>query len=392
MSTGQGYYVTSEEMRDMLFPQAAEVWLASKAPYISPKTFHEYELNIATISKFFENFTLKSISADAIRVYQKYRGEQCGPFSINHECSVIQQMLKRVGLWNQIEPNYQALPLPLDSVGRVLTDDERKRLFEAAQTNPNLEAAYLFALIAVNTTGGPKEISSLRLRDINLEARTIEIPKEAAKNVHRVRCIPLNLEAYMAVTLAINRAKRLGSLAPDHYLFPFRIRGGNSFRANYDPTRKQTTFKTAWKKILQKAGIEGRFRMYDLRHTAITTLLENPNTSQETAEAIAGHISRRIQKRYSHIGLLARRQAVCALDGSQASESPKNAPPLLPEDALTNADVIEMLITDGLPAQIVVEKIKKAKNCLFDTSREALKELRAAGVSDSVLVAMVRAS
>ena len=45
----------------------------------------------------------------------------------------------------------------------------------------------------------------------------------------------------------------------------------------------------------------------------------------------------------------------------------------------------------GLPAKIVVEKIKKAQTCAFDTSREALKVLRAAGVSDSVIVAMVRA-
>ena len=51
-----------------------------------------------------------------------------------------------------------------------------------------------------------------------------------------------------------------------------------------------------------------------------------------------------------------------------------------------------MLTDDGLPPRIVAEKIKKARNCAFDTSREALKKLKASGVPDSVIVAMVRAS
>jgi cobalamin biosynthesis Co2+ chelatase CbiK len=63
-----------------------------------------------------------------------------------------------------------------------------------------------------------------------------------------------------------------------------------------------------------------------------------------------------------------------------------------PQDALTNEEVLDMLTDDGLPPRIVTEKIKKARNCTFDTSREALKKLKASGVPDSVIVAMVRAS
>jgi cobalamin biosynthesis Co2+ chelatase CbiK len=51
-----------------------------------------------------------------------------------------------------------------------------------------------------------------------------------------------------------------------------------------------------------------------------------------------------------------------------------------------------MLTGDRLPPRIVAEKIKKARNCAFDTSREALKKLKAAGVPDSVTVAIVQAS
>ncbi|MBZ5574652.1 MAG: hypothetical protein LAO09_22580, partial [Acidobacteriia bacterium] len=99
-------------------------------------------------------------------------------------------------------------------------------------------------------------------------------------------------------------ARELGSIEPDHYLFPFRIH-----RAKFDPTRHQTSFKTARLKLIVGAGLPG-FRQYDLRHHAITVLLENPHVSEETAEAVAGHISREMKKRYSHLRMDSRRLAV----------------------------------------------------------------------------------
>jgi len=51
-----------------------------------------------------------------------------------------------------------------------------------------------------------------------------------------------------------------------------------------------------------------------------------------------------------------------------------------------------MLTGDGLPPRIVAEKIKKAQKCAVDTSREALKKLKASAVPDSVILVMVRAS
>src|SRR5579864_833864 len=153
----QAWFVESDELKDMLLPEAAEVWLTSRAPYLAPKTFHEYELLINTLSRFFPSTKLKDIGADQIRAYQLERSTQCGPFAINHECSVLQQLLKRVGLWPLIQSQYEPLPLPKELVGRVLTPDERVRLFETAQSDPNLEAALLFAMISVNTSAGPKE-------------------------------------------------------------------------------------------------------------------------------------------------------------------------------------------------------------------------------------------
>lgn len=304
-------FVPTAALTSLLFRKAGEAFIESRRPYISEKTYHEYQLNLKPLTAFFGELRLQEIDADLVRAYQRARRLKCGPHSINHECGLLNQMLKRIG--KKLE-DYQPLPLPKEQRGRALSDEERARLLRVAQSNPNWEAAYLAVTISVNTTLGPKETSTLRLKDVDLDRDVIRVQPGGAKNVHRIRTIPLNDEARKAVKTALDRAKRLGSLEPDHYLFPFRRKRGNRYSGPefYDPANHQTTFKTAWIALKKAARIQN-FRMYDLRHHAITALLENPNISEETAEDIAGHISRRMKKRYSHIRMKYKRDAVEAI-------------------------------------------------------------------------------
>jgi len=59
------------------------------------------------------------------------------------------------------------------------------------------------------------------------------------------------------------------------------------------------------------------------------------------------------------------------------------------KEVLTNQDVIE-LFKAGLSSEVVAAKIKTS-TCNFDTSPAALKELKGAGVPDSLILAMVQA-
>ncbi|HUB02263.1 MAG TPA: tyrosine-type recombinase/integrase, partial [Terriglobales bacterium] len=63
--------------------------------------------------------------------------------------------------------------------------------------------------------------------------------------------------------------------------------------------------------LTKKAGLLG-FRFHDLRHCAITQLAEN-GASDSTIMAIAGHVSRRMLERYSHVRMEAKRTAMEAL-------------------------------------------------------------------------------
>lgn len=301
------------------FTEACEGWLESKRPYISAKTYHEYKLNIKTLGSFFGELRLQEIDGDLVRAYQRMRMQKCGAFAINHECGVLCQMRKRIGM---PLTDYRPLPMPKEQRGKALSDEERERLLRVAASNPNWQAAYLFACISVNTSAGPKETATLRLKDIDLDRNVIRIQPHGAKNVHRVRTIPLNQESESAVKMALERARELGSLEPEHYVFPFRIRGSNRHHALYDPTRHQTTFKTAWLALRAAAQLPD-FRMYDLRHHAITALLENPEVSEETVEDIAGHVSRRMKKRYSHIRMEHKRAAVEAIAAKASVRQPK---------------------------------------------------------------------
>ncbi|HKD68547.1 MAG TPA: tyrosine-type recombinase/integrase, partial [Candidatus Binataceae bacterium] len=63
-----------------------------------------------------------------------------------------------------------------------------------------------------------------------------------------------------------------------------------------------------------KAAKIADFRWHDLRHTFITRLAENPAVSEQTITALAGHVSRRMLERYSHIRRAAKQAAIASLE------------------------------------------------------------------------------
>jgi integrase len=90
-------------------------------------------------------------------------------------------------------------------------------------------------------------------------------------------------------------------MRPEWYLFPF----GKS--KHLDATRPMTTLKTVWLNIKEKAGITGRW--HDTRHTLVTELAES-GAGDQTIIDIAGHVSRQMPARYSHIRMEAKRKAL----------------------------------------------------------------------------------
>ena len=125
-----------------------------------------------------------------IQRFQAERAQRDGPSHINHMTSLLQQILKRAGLWEQVGRGFEPLPLPKNSPGRCITDDEEKAILRAALLHKRWEHLYFFILLSLHTTMGPGEAMGIRLKDIDLEKKQVSV--RDAKNRFRVREIPLN--------------------------------------------------------------------------------------------------------------------------------------------------------------------------------------------------------
>ena len=78
------------------------------------------------------------------------------------------------------------------------------------------------------------------------------------------------------------------------------------------PRRHVQSWQRAWRKVLKDTGL--KYRWHDLRHTFVTRLAENPNISEETIRSLAGHVSKEMLQRYSHIRVRAKQEAIAALE------------------------------------------------------------------------------
>ena len=100
-----------------------------------------------------------------------------------------------------------------------------------------------------------------------------------------------------------------------------------------DFSRPGSEWKSAWSAACKSAKV--RYRWHDLRHTFVSRLAENPAVSEQTIMALAGHVSKSMLFRYSHIRQAAKQVAIDALEAMRTtmakgadsdSSSPQKSP------------------------------------------------------------------
>lgn len=307
--------MSTSDMAKLPFGAAAGLWLDSRKN-IDEATRNNYRCYFKALANFFGKLTIAEITIGHIQTYQEQRkrGEvpglcrKAGHSVIDHELNALQQVMVRAGEWARLADWYEPLPLPKPTVGCALTEAEEARLLRVASSRRRWLVAYCCTLLTVNTTAGAGEIRRMRLQDVDLAKRTIYI-REGAKNETRVRTIPLNDDALWAARELLARAAEMGAIFPHHYLLPHRAdaKGGKA-----DPNRPMGGWRSAWESLRKAAGLP-HLRRHDLRHHAITKLLENPNISERTVQDLAGHVSQRMQDLYSHTRRKALDEAVEAV-------------------------------------------------------------------------------
>ena len=265
----------------------------------------ELELErLSLVKKHFGDLRLASITAARVTEYQEARHRAgIANRTINMDVGVLLRVLKASGRHHALEI-VRALPERPSMIGRALTREEQKRLFDAAAGNPDWEHVHCAAVVAANTSLRPIEVKHLRRMDVDLFKKMLSVRRSKNQSSHRV--IPLNASAVRALSRMIERADQLGHKSPTHYLWPACQWGG------IDPSKPMKKWDTAWRALRDAAGLPG-LRFHDLRHTVITELAEM-GVADHVLESISGHLSRRMLEHYSHIRLQAKREALEALD------------------------------------------------------------------------------
>ncbi|MGA9567696.1 MAG: tyrosine-type recombinase/integrase [Candidatus Korobacteraceae bacterium] len=299
------------------FGQAADDYVSARKLELAIASQAKEKQLLVQLRAYFKQEPLKAISAKRITDYRTWRAEQgVGPATLNAELGILRRVMKRARLWARVADDIRPLKEP-STIGRALTEDDKQRLLKTAVMRPEWETAYLAAILCLNTTARGCELKALQWSDVDLFARTLTI--RTSKTAAGERVVPLTDVATSALARLRRRAESFGPVLPSHHIFAafvpkFTFSGKKVVGYNvteFDPTTHVKSWRSAWRTLTKKAGLPG-FRFHDLRHCAITQLADG-GTSDSTIMAIAGHVSRRMLERYSHVRMEAKRNAMEAL-------------------------------------------------------------------------------
>jgi integrase len=307
-------------MSRQAFGQAADDYVGARKLELAAASQAKEKQLLVQLRIYFTHEPLKAITAKRITEYRTWRADQkVGPATLNAELGILRRILKRAKLWARVADDIRPLKEPA-TIGRALTEEDKQRLLKAAVMRPEWETAYLAAILCLNTTARGCELKALQWSDVDLFARTLTI--RTSKTAAGERVVPLTDVAVSALARLRRRAESFGPADPSHYVFAafvpkFTFSGKKLIGYNitaFDPSTHVKSWRSAWRTLTKKAGLPG-FRFHDLRHCAITQLAEG-GASDSTIMAIAGHVSRRMLERYSHVRMEAKRNAMETLAAS----------------------------------------------------------------------------
>jgi integrase len=301
-----------------LFSHAAGLWLAGKAG-LAERSRERYEQCAEHLKKEFGKGLVCDVDANDIAEYRRKRlAAGVSNRTVNYETGTLRGILRQFGLWGPIADRVKALPERHD-VGRAIQPGEETKLLSSASQS---RSPALLPLVVISLDTGMRlgETQALRRKDLSLAWKdgaiqrgevTVSRSKTAAGTG---RVIPLSRRVCACLSMWMERFPEAG---PDSFLFPYHKVGlaGNSrlpVLYGVDLNRPMGSWRKAWRLASKAAGV--RYRPHDMRHTFISRLAENPNVSEQTIKALAGHVSRQMLERYSHIRSQAKQAAIQTLE------------------------------------------------------------------------------
>ena len=327
----------TREQRVQTVGQKAHEYLEDYKLRHRSATFAEYA--IGHITRFVGNHMQIDVSDDTVKQYQSLRlKEGAAPKSINEEVGFLLRLLNERGdaiRYKMRRGKTLRLKVP-PSIGKAYDPTENAALLRSADVGASQSpegAMHKLAgtrspfikpalSLAFNTGMRDGEIRNLTWEQVDLEKGIITVGRSKT-DAGEGRTIPINSELHSVLTEYVAwYTRRFGTANPEWYVFPGRPgKPAKGMPRPYDPTRTISTLKTSWSNVRARAGAKGRF--HDTRHTLITELAEN-GAGDQTIMDIAGHVSRQMLARYSHIRMEAKRKALETIKTTAVPHSPPN--------------------------------------------------------------------
>ncbi|WP_434033349.1 tyrosine-type recombinase/integrase [Cupriavidus sp. a3] len=286
----RGVYLSRAPSEKLTVSAALKRYLGEVSITKKPTTQRSERFTSQHLDAFFGKYSMAAVSADLVA---RYRDERLGAGKSNNTVRIELAMLGHlfrtaiqewgIGLTFNPVANIRK-PSPGPGRNRRLSADEQKLLFAAVESHSNPMLGWIVHL-AVETGMRSSEITGLRRSQVDLRRRVVTLVD--TKN-GTARVVPLTRAATEVLQHAIDNPVR--PIDTDLIFFGEPGRGGR--RAPY-------VFQKLWAQITADIGL-GDLHFHDLRHEAVSRLVEAGLSDQEVA-AISGHKSMQMLKRYTHL-------------------------------------------------------------------------------------------
>lgn len=286
----RGTFIDRGTSEQVVLSDALDRYLSEVSPTKRPSTAASEKVKARALKRYLGKYSLAALTPETIANYRDKRLHSGkSPSTVRLELALLSHLFTiAMREWQLgLVRNPVALvrkPSPPAGRNRRLGPFEEDRLLAACDAHSNPLLGWIVRL-ALHTGMRQGEILSLTRDQVDLRRRIIRLTE--TKN-GSARTVPLTNAAAGVLDQAIRHKVR----PIDTELIFFGEPGR-------DRRRRPYCFHPAWAGALRRAGITG-LRFHDLRHEAISRLVEAGLNDQEVA-AISGHKSMQMLKRYTHL-------------------------------------------------------------------------------------------
>lgn len=286
----RGVYIKRTPSEKMTIVEALQRYEKEVTPTKKTSTQIREIRRIKLLKAEFGKYSLAALTSDIVANYRDQRlanGKSAS--TVRLELALLSNLYStaikewHIGLPFNPVANIRK-PSPGPGRNHRISKADHKRLLNALQEYSNPMLAWIYET-ALETAMRAGEILNLRVQDVNLERRIVSL--KDTKN-GSARTVPLTVRAVEVLKQALENPIRPSNCPLVYFGEPNK----NGKRGPYQ-------FNKAWMEIKRSVGL-AELRFHDLRHEAVSVLIENGLSDQEVA-AISGHKSMQMLKRYTHL-------------------------------------------------------------------------------------------